>query len=346
MKKIQFLKLLTKNNFRYLLLSDNSVQGLKNQNKDLDLYIDPSQKDKFENLIKKLFFFRRIEKVKNYPQRFFYYNKNDYYKYSLDIMYEISVKKYIILKYIYSKTNDALNSRFKRNNIYFTNKIALKQIRSITKNKNLKKFKKNIFNKISIDIKTKFYNRSNCILFVGSDGTGKTTIIKHLQNKLKIKSIAYNFGQSENGWCLKINKIFYNNYLITKIKLSKFFLFIDLLLRRISMLRYSNNKLVLIDRFPGFAFQKKSWANYLIKFILPKPDLIVLLQTNKAIRKKRKPNEIKNDQSKWDIVSKSLDCETLRQSTSYFKISLSCNNIIKKIFSNDKFTNNILTKLK
>tara|TARA_B100001057_G_C22820732_1_gene939272 strand:- start:585 stop:1625 length:1041 start_codon:yes stop_codon:yes gene_type:complete len=346
MKKIQFLKLLTKNNFRYLLLSDNSIHSLKNQNKDLDLYIDPSQKDEFENFIKKLFFFKRIEKVKNYPQRFFYYNKKNYYKYSLDIMYEISLKKYLILKYIYSKTNDALNSRLKKNNIYFTDKSALKQIRSITKNKNLKKFNKNILNKISIDININFYRRSNYILFIGSDGTGKTTLIKCLQQRLKIKSIVYKFGQSENSWYLKINKIFYNNYLMNKINISKFFLFVDILLRRISMLRYSNNKLVLIDRFPGFAFQKKSWANYLIKFFLPKPDLIILLQANNAIRKKRKPKEIKNDQSKWDNVSKSINCETFKLSTSYLKISLSCNNIIQKIFSKEKFTNKILTKLR
>ena len=38
---------------KYLLLSDNSIYKLKNETKDLDIFINPFQKKKFENLIRK-----------------------------------------------------------------------------------------------------------------------------------------------------------------------------------------------------------------------------------------------------------------------------------------------------
>ena len=57
MNKINFLKLLKKNNIKFLLLSDD----IFNKNKDLDLYINLNNKKKLEKLIYKKNFFRLLD---------------------------------------------------------------------------------------------------------------------------------------------------------------------------------------------------------------------------------------------------------------------------------------------
>ena len=57
MNKINFLKLLKKNNIKFLLLSDD----IFNKNKDLDLYINLNNKKKLEKLIYKKNFFSEMK---------------------------------------------------------------------------------------------------------------------------------------------------------------------------------------------------------------------------------------------------------------------------------------------
>ena len=110
------------------------------------------------------------------------------------------------------------------------------------------------------------------------------------------------------------------------------------------MLRYTNNKLVLIDRFPGFVFLSNNFANKLIKIFLPKPNLIIFLFANYKTLKKRKPDEFKNDQQKWELVVNALKCETIKLSTSTLSKSQTTEKIKDKIFSNLKYINNVLRK--
>ena len=196
--------------------------------------------------------------------------------------------------------------------------------------------------KINLDLSYKFLYRFNYILFIGSDGTGKSTVIKNLQDSLRLKSISYNLGQSNIGWAINLNKRLFNNYFLKKIKIANFFLLIDIILRRIKMLRHSNNKLILIDRFPGFIFLNTNFINNLIRLLLPKPNLVILLIASYKTRKKRKPSEIKNDQSKWYAVAKYLNCETLKLSTDKSKLLTTTNKIKKKIFSNKIYINNLI----
>ena len=344
MEKINFLKFLSLNKFEYLLLSDNSLKYLRNQKKDLDLFIPSYQKKKFEKLISRIGFVKRIETIQNYPARFFYYNIKNIEKFNLDVMYEISFCKDYIFKKNYNYTRLALDSRIKKNNIFLTSNDHLTQIRSIiNKKRDLNNFR-NFFLELLYNNHIKLCVNANYILFLGSDGTGKTTIIQNLQKKLKIKSISYYFGLSDSGWVLKLNRWFFNNLFLKKIKINIYFLLFDFILRRIKMLRYTNNKLVLIDRFPGFVFLNNNFANKLIKIFLPKPNLVILLFATYKTLKKRKPNELKNDQQKWELVTKSLKCETMKLSTSYFTKTQTIIKIKNKIFSNIKYINNVLKK--
>ena len=141
MKKINFLKFLSFNKIEYLLLSDNSLKYLKRQKKDLDLFIPLYQKKKFEKRISKIGFVKRIENIKNYQARFFYYNIKNIEKYNLDVMYEISIRKNYVFEKKYKNIREALNSRIKKKNIFLTRNDHLTQIRSITKkNKGINNF--------------------------------------------------------------------------------------------------------------------------------------------------------------------------------------------------------------
>ena len=93
MNKINFLKLLKKNNIKFLLLSDD----IFNKNKDLDLYINLNNKKKLEKLIYKKNFFRRKKEVLGHPNRFFYYNELNKSKLILDISFKVIFFKMIFL---------------------------------------------------------------------------------------------------------------------------------------------------------------------------------------------------------------------------------------------------------
>jgi len=95
------------------------------------------------------------------------------------------------------------------------------------------------------------------ILFLGTDGVGKSTLIKELENILPIKTARSYYGMGDDGWVIPQFKTFYAKYKNSTFKkfvhrIYWFLLYpLDLLLRRV--LQYFKNcgRLSLIDRFPG-----------------------------------------------------------------------------------------------
>jgi len=148
MNKLKFLKFLKHNSIKFFLLSED----LKNNDKDLDLYIDPDYKEKFEKLIFRKEFFRRKKEVLEYPNRFFYYNELSNKKIVLDVSFEIIFFKN---SFIYYKLKDSFVSKFNHDfvfiikiaRMFFYKKNSLKLINSFIfdkKNSSLRK-KFNIF---------------------------------------------------------------------------------------------------------------------------------------------------------------------------------------------------------
>ena len=361
MNKHQFLKFLKHNNIKFLLLSDD----LKNNDKDLDLYIDLNYKKKFEKLIFRRKFFKRKKEVLEYPNRFFYYSELSNEKIILDVSFKIVFFKN---NFIYYQLKDSFLSKFNHNSIFiikiarmlFYKKNNLKLINSFifnAKNSSLRKkfYINKRFKNISIlenyilsyfdkKLKIKFLNKlnfkSNYVLFLGSDGVGKTTLIDKLKIHLNSKIYSISFGISEKYWFSK--KLYllackFNN----NSKMFSLFFLSDLVLRRIKLFLIANHHFIFIDRFPGFIF-KKNFKRKIFSLILPSPDLIFLLKTKNDIRKKRKPLEYKDDYSKWIDIINYLKIKPYVINTSFLSISKTINKTKKILFSKKKHFNHIL----
>tara|TARA_B100000886_G_scaffold277321_1_gene201301 strand:+ start:18380 stop:19471 length:1092 start_codon:yes stop_codon:yes gene_type:complete len=361
MNKIKFVQFLKKNNIKFLLLSND----IFNKNKDLDLYININYKKKLEKLIYKKNFFRRKKEVLGYPNRFFYYDELNKSKLILDISFKIIFFKN---KFLYYQLKESFLNESKENllfiikiaRMFFYKKGNLKSINSFIfskKNSYIRKkfeinkkfedfisLKKFILPFFVINFKFKFFNKfrfkSNYILFLGSDGSGKTTLANELKNQLVSKVYLISFGSSEKYWLSKILFFLAGKYKKNKKTYSIFF-FIDIILRRIKLFFFSNHHFIFIDRFPGFIFNS-NFKSKIFSIVLPKPNLIFLLKTQKKIIKERKPLEFKNDYLKWINIGKSLGINPYIIDTSRLSISKTVFKVKKIIFSKKKFFYNIL----
>lgn len=361
MNKIKFVQFLKKNNIKFLLLSND----IFNKNKDLDLYININYKKKLEKLIYKKNFFKRKKEVLGYPNRFFYFNELNKSKLILDISFKIIFFKN---KFLYYQLKESFLNESKENllfiikiaRMFFYKKKNLKSINLFIFNKKnsylRKKFeinkkfenfislKKFILPFFVINFKFKFFNKfrfkSNYILFLGSDGSGKTTLANELKNQLVSKVYLISFGSSEKYWLSKTLFFLAGKYEKNK-KIYSIFFFIDIILRRIKLFFFSNHHFIFIDRFPGFIFNS-NFKSKIFSIVLPKPNLIFLLKTQNKIIKERKPLEFKNDYLKWINIGKSLGISPYTIDTSRLSISKTVLKVKKIIFSKKKFFYNIL----
>ena len=78
------------------------------------------------------------------------------------------------------------------------------------------------------------------------------------------------------------------------------------------------------------------------KLLLPKPDLVVLLEANENTRKLRKKDEFKNDTKKWKQVAKKINQPLLILQTDRENKDKIKTKIINKIFSSKNFYSNFL----
>ncbi len=138
------------------------------------------------------------------------------------------------------------------------------------------------------------------VLFLGTDGSGKTTLIRHLKSNPTFECTSMYFAEKE--WHLPLmGKIF--AYIPTKNLLSKAlwllycYLLLPLeLLKRVFALKKCKKTVVLIDRYPGYVFLGNAILRSIYKIVLPKPNIVFLLKGNAEIISKRK-NEANAEQT-------------------------------------------------
>lgn len=141
------------------------------------------------------------------------------------------------------------------------------------------------------------------ILFIGTDGSGKTTLAKKLEVQLSVPVQYIYFGLKEfhiswlNNWVKKKGDggIFFRLILLP----------IEYFMRKRSFPDYG---IVILDRVPGWAFTKKSILLFRIyNFILPKANLMVHCFGDPTLINRRKPersiSECSQDLIKWEQVA-------------------------------------------
>ena len=195
------------------------------------------------------------------------------------------------------------------------------------------------------------------ILFLGTDGAGKTTLIKAVKEKLVLKSRQLYLGTGEGGWTSPTMKKFLhfksNNRIINKafsVTKSYILLPLEFLLRIIPIKVKSKYSVVLIDRLPGSIFlEKNSGKKRLYQSILPKPDLVFFLYADPHILQQRKPGEVTTERSEADIkkfrnvAEKVSSGNYVSIDTSHLTIDEARDIILAEIYKNGKVYDNLLT---
>ena len=157
MNKKKFIKNLDKTRIPYIYLS--SIK--KNDNKDLDIYIEPKYKKKFEKFTLKYNFFKRKLNVFNLKNRYFYINEAEKNKVLVDVSYEIIFKKNFFSYYFIKsekikkliKNKKAFCFLYTIAKYFWVKKISLKKINNFIFDKSYN-IERKYFN-----INKKFYNQ-------------------------------------------------------------------------------------------------------------------------------------------------------------------------------------------
>ncbi|SIR44044.1 nucleotidyltransferase family protein [Pontibacter lucknowensis] len=195
------------------------------------------------------------------------------------------------------------------------------------------------------------------VLFLGTDGAGKSTLIEAVEQKLNLKTNKLYLGMGENGWTSPWVKLVYNKRLKPKV-LDKAFSFLksfvvlpaELLLRQLPVKLRSRYSIVLIDRVPGaFLMDKGMGKNLLYRSILPTPDLVFFLYASPEVLVARKPAENTLERSRIDINKFRKVAELVSAGqyigidTSHLSISEAADAIISEIYKSRKVYDNLLT---
>ncbi|MCP2043996.1 hypothetical protein [Pontibacter sp. HSC-36F09] len=195
------------------------------------------------------------------------------------------------------------------------------------------------------------------VLFLGTDGAGKSTLIEEVEQKLNLKTNKLYLGMGENGWTSPWVKSLYNQRLRPKV-LDKAFSFLksfivlpaELLLRQVPVKLRSRYSIVLIDRLPGAYLMDKAYGKSLLyRSILPTPDLVFFLYASPEVLVKRKPEENTLERSQVDIdkFRQVADLVSAGQyigiDTSSISISEATDAIISEIYKSRKVYDNLLT---
>jgi len=158
------------------------------------------------------------------------------------------------------------------------------------------------------------------ILFLGADGTGKTTLVRKLKEKLPFSNRILYLGMGKDGWLMKwiqkYQKFCNDNYWAGRLRFiiifTWLFLPLELFLRQLKISFHSKYANVLIDRFPGYPFLTGKVLKWLYRHLLPKPDLIILLGGDPESIATRKPTEVSKgrvelEHRKWIKVAKEIN---------------------------------------
>lgn len=195
------------------------------------------------------------------------------------------------------------------------------------------------------------------ILFLGTDGSGKTTLIQAVQEKINLKARKLYLGMGENGWTTQASKRVYNHrfniVLFDKmLSLVKNFILLpsEFMLRIAPVKVRSRFSLVLIDRFPGSVFMNgRPFSSFLYRTILPKPDLVFFLHAAPEVLVQRKPEELTLERSIADIKKFKQVADSVSGGnfisidTSHITIDEARDKIIAEIYKHSKVYQNLLT---
>ncbi|MCJ8164119.1 hypothetical protein MKJ04_04645 [Pontibacter sp. E15-1] len=194
------------------------------------------------------------------------------------------------------------------------------------------------------------------ILFIGTDGAGKTTLIEAVGKKINLKTRKLYLGMGENGWTSPLTKRLYQAKVSRKpfSKLLNLFrnlvvLPAEFMLRILPVQLKAKYAIVLIDRFPGSILLRNSRLTQLYRAILPKPDLVFFLYADPEVLVNRKPNESTLERSKKEVIKFRKVAETVSAGhyipidTASLTIAEARDQIISEIYKNAKVHAALLT---
>ncbi|WP_162426736.1 nucleoside/nucleotide kinase family protein [Pontibacter pudoricolor] len=195
------------------------------------------------------------------------------------------------------------------------------------------------------------------VLFLGTDGVGKSTLLNAVSEKIYYKTSKLYLGMGESGWTSNHIKFLFNYKSKVKrlnrfLSIAKTFILLPLefLFRILPVKLQSKYSVVLIDRVPGsFLLEDRTVRAHLYKAILPKPDLVFFLYADPAVLVKRKPSENTLEGSRVDtkkfrqVAEKVSAGQYIGIDTSALSIAEATDLILSKIYRHPKVYENLLT---
>lgn len=183
------------------------------------------------------------------------------------------------------------------------------------------------------------------VLVLGTDGTGKTSLISNLNNISPVETKNMYLGTGDGGWVLDTVKKMHNSS--KKRILQKVFkniiLPLEFSLRVIRGKKNGKHKLILIDRFPGWAILSNSkLTKTIFKVILPKPQLVIFLYGDAhQIYERKKERDVKSilkDTSKFRKVANLVsDNNVFEVNTTELDEDKTSRKVLKHIINNKNF---------
>lgn len=173
------------------------------------------------------------------------------------------------------------------------------------------------------------------IIFLGQDGVGKSTLLKAVTDALPMKTVSGYLGIGQDGWRLgfakalsKQHKGCLGNALFWYLALP-----VELLMRRVPMLRQGRGRVVMIDRVPGFPLLSNRVSFWLYRTILPRPCMVVLLTGDPVQIAARKPDETTQERTekelrKWKRVAECLSAGRILEVNMTVNDLTTCRNMV------------------
>lgn len=131
------------------------------------------------------------------------------------------------------------------------------------------------------------------ILFIGTDGSGKTSLSEACISQMP-DAVYFYYG-------LKDYKISFLKGVNTDRLYFRYFFFpLECFFRNISL---PKNKIIFFDRMPGWIYSKSNLGSLLLRFCLPKVDILILCEAPAEVIFARKPERdvisLEKDIKKW-----------------------------------------------